>query len=184
MSDGKLSKQSSKKSSQSQNIYVMSHKVIHQLLVDSLKWYHENFLNKPVDPEYYVDATSKVESREKILKQFANHNLLKFIGMSKKFNHYHVNAFYCNLELTTVGLKSGFNDSVVKFSYGDFTKKIGLTSSGSSIIDIRDSSYDIFHFVFLFPCRWLRTLLFMEINGIVSKEDDLFEARERPIPWR
>ncbi|CAI8588780.1 unnamed protein product [Vicia faba] len=85
--------------------------------------------------------------REKFLKPFSNHNLLKFIGLSKKFNPDYVKAFYCNLELTTTGLKSKFKDCAVKFRYCDFTKLYWLTSSSSSVTAARLSQYDTVHFV-------------------------------------
>lgn len=62
------------------------------------------FLNKPIEHECYVDKTSKVVLREKILKLFADRKLLKFIGLNKRYNPDYVKAFYCNLEQTPLGL--------------------------------------------------------------------------------
>ncbi|KAL5074970.1 hypothetical protein RYX36_013954, partial [Vicia faba] len=64
-----------------QTAEALSHKVKSLLLVDSLKRYQENFLDKHVDPEYYVDATSQNELRMKFLQPFSYANLLTFIGL-------------------------------------------------------------------------------------------------------
>ncbi|CAI8592780.1 unnamed protein product [Vicia faba] len=162
----------------------MCHKVIHLLPKDGLKWYHYNFLNKPIDPEYYVDSIFETESRGKFLKLYANHDLLKFIGLSKKFNPGHVNAFYCNLELTIVGLKSRSKINVMKFAYGYLTKYLGLTSSSASIIAAKLSEYDKVHFVLsiskfvaknIVMLNFLISHTILEVNGIVSKEEDFVE---------
>lgn len=65
-----------------------------------MQLYFEKFLNKPIEPEYYVDKTAEIDLRVKFLKPFANHKLLKFIHLNKKFKPHYVKAFYCNLELT------------------------------------------------------------------------------------
>ncbi|KAL5082020.1 hypothetical protein RYX36_010441 [Vicia faba] len=150
----------------------MCHKVIHLIPKDGLKWYHDNFLNKPIDPEYYVDSIFETESRGKFLKLYANHDLLKFIGLSKKFNPGHVKAFYCNLELTIVRLKSRSKINVMKFAYGYLTKYLGLTSSSASIIATKLSEYDKVHFVLSISKFVAKNI---EVNGIVSNEEDLVE---------
>lgn len=100
---------------------------------DNLQKYQDNFHYKPVDPEYFVNATTEVELKTKFLKPFANNNLLKFIGMKRKYNPDYVKAFYFNLELTSVGLESRFKNKVVKFDYFDFTKYFGLKYKGSNV---------------------------------------------------
>lgn len=49
-----------KKSVKSQSAKALCHKVKHLLPLDSLRVYREMFLNKPVDPEYCVDATAEI----------------------------------------------------------------------------------------------------------------------------
>lgn len=130
-----------------QTISIICHKVIHILLKDSLKQYYDSLLDKHVDPEYYVDSTYEVELREKFPKPFVDHDLLKFMGLSKEFNPDHVKAFYCNLELRTTGFESRFKDHVVKFGYHDFTKYLGLTYYGLSGTASRLLDYDRVHYV-------------------------------------
>lgn len=96
-------------------------------------------MNKLIELEYNVDKTSEVELRAKFLKLFANQKLLKFIGLNKKCNLDHVKAFYCNLELTTIGFETRFKDRVVKFGYLDFTTYFDLKSEGSSLVVARST---------------------------------------------
>ncbi|CAI8606179.1 unnamed protein product [Vicia faba] len=86
-----------KKSFKSQTTDALCHKVKHLLPEDIFQLYQEKLTNKPVDIEYYVDASVKVELKENFVKLFANHKLLKFIGLKKKYNLDYVKAFYCNL---------------------------------------------------------------------------------------
>ncbi|KAL5072979.1 hypothetical protein RYX36_011963 [Vicia faba] len=170
---GKLRKNSSMETSQTQTIYVMCHKLIHLLPENCLKVYHKKFLNKLVEPEYYVDNTLETELRAKFLKTFIDNNLLKFIGLRNKFNPDHVKAFYCNLVRTTAEIERKFKDHVVKFYYGDFTRYLGLTSSIANIFVDISPEYDRVCFVLSISKLVSENI---EISGIKSKEEDLVEV--------
>ena len=71
---------------------------------DSLQLNQEKFLNKLIDPECHVDASAEIELRAKFLKPFSNHNLLKFLGLNKKYNSDYVKVLYCNLVQTYGGI--------------------------------------------------------------------------------
>lgn len=114
---------------------------------DSLQKYQDKFLYKAVDHGYFVEATAKAELKTKILKPFADNNLLKFIGMKRKYNPYYVNAFYYNMELTFVGLKNRFKNKVGKFDYSDFNKYFGLSYERLNMSNAKESNYDKVSFV-------------------------------------
>ncbi|KAL5055995.1 hypothetical protein RYX36_036677 [Vicia faba] len=135
--EGKLKK----KSSRIQTAEALCHKVKHLLPEDSLKHYQENFLDKSVDPDYHVDTTSKNELRIKFLQPFAYANLLKFIGLKRKYCPDYVKAFYYNWDLTPTGIDSRFKDKLVKFDYFDFRKYLDLASSGA-LLDAAPTNYD------------------------------------------
>lgn len=61
----------------------MCHKVKHLFPEENLKLYFEKFLNKPIEPDYYVNKSAKVDLRVKFLQPFAEHDLLRFIGLNK-----------------------------------------------------------------------------------------------------
>ncbi|KAL5099993.1 hypothetical protein RYX36_004320, partial [Vicia faba] len=115
-----------KKSSNAQTTKALCHKEKHLLLEDNLQLYQENFLNNPVDSEYYVNAYSETELRAKFLKPFAKEKLLKFIGLNNKYNHDYVEAFYYNLELTLSGIENKW----------DFVKR-GIFDRGTEYFGLR-----------------------------------------------
>lgn len=98
-------------------------------------------MNKPVDPKYYVDASTKVELKAKFLKLFAN------LMLNKKYNHVYVKAFYFNLVQTLGGIESRFKDKTIRFNYMDFTKYLILTFEGSNMSVARSSDDDKVSFV-------------------------------------
>ncbi|KAL5076143.1 hypothetical protein RYX36_015127 [Vicia faba] len=117
------------------------------ICIDSFQNYQDKFLNKPADLEYYVDASVEVELKANFLKSFFNHNLLKFIGINKKYNHDYVKAFYCNLLKTSSGIENRFKDKIIRFNFMDFNKYLGLTSNNLSVFAARLPGHDIVQFV-------------------------------------
>lgn len=126
-----------KKYAKSQFLEALCHKVKHIVPKDSLQVYQEKFLNKLVDPEYYVDSSIEVELRDKFLKPFGFHHLLKLIGLNRKYN----------LVRTLTGVESRFKVKVIKFNYMDFAKYLGLAYDGYNMDISRSSNYDRIYFV-------------------------------------
>lgn len=83
-----------------------------------------------IDPKYYVDATTEIELRAKFFKPFADHNLLKFIRLNKKYNPNYLKAFYYNLVRTPRGIESRFKDKIIKFNLSDFNKYFSMKCEG------------------------------------------------------
>lgn len=114
---------------------------VHVLPEDSLKKYTDKFLYKLVSPEYYVNSSTEAELKTKFLKPFADNNLLTIIRMSRKHNPDYVNAFYCNLELTSASLQSRFKDKIMKFNYSDFITYFGMKSEGTNVSNSKGKYY-------------------------------------------
>ncbi|KAL5102450.1 hypothetical protein RYX36_006777 [Vicia faba] len=63
-SDPRVSKKESKQSTQNQAIYVICHKVKHLFPEENLKLFYEKFLNKPIQPKYYVEKSTKIDLKK------------------------------------------------------------------------------------------------------------------------
>ncbi|CAI8616505.1 unnamed protein product [Vicia faba] len=68
-------------------------------------------------------------------------NLLKFIGLKRKYCPDYVKAFYYNRVVTPTGIDSRFKYKLVKFDYFDFRKYLDLASSGA-LLDAAPINYD------------------------------------------
>lgn len=84
---------------------------------------------------------------DSFLKPLEQHNLLKFIGMNRKYNPNHVKAFYYNLKVTSIGLESVFCNQVIKFTLDDFKHHFGLDSKGNEMYILNSSDFDRTEFV-------------------------------------
>lgn len=103
------------------------------------------------------------ELKNKFLKPFADNNLLTFIGMNCKYNPDYVNAFYCNLELTTSGFQSRFKDRIVKFIFSDFINCFGMRSEGTNVSNSKVKDYEKISFVLdisIYVCEHMEILKF------------------------
>ncbi|KAI5408144.1 hypothetical protein KIW84_054109 [Lathyrus oleraceus] len=136
-----------KKSTNSQSAEALRHKVTHLLPEDSLRVYQERILNRLVDPEYYVDVNAEIELRDKFLKPFADHKLLKFIGLNKKHNMDYVKSLYYNLVRTSCGIESRFKDKTFKFNLSNFNKYFGMKCEVPVVFVARSSYNDRISFV-------------------------------------
>ncbi|KAL5079452.1 hypothetical protein RYX36_007873 [Vicia faba] len=89
----------------SDNLSLICKKVYHLVPDEKLQCYVKEFLNKPVEYEYYIVV--------KFLAPLKEHKLLKFVSLNKKFNSDLVKAFYCNPK--------------------DFDNNFGLLSKGNEV---------------------------------------------------
>lgn len=100
---------------------------------NKLMRYIEEFLNKPIEFEYYVNRSAEFELEVNFLKPLLNYKLLKFIGLDKKFNPDHVRAFYYNLKVSSNELGCDFHYKVIKFTLDDFRNRFELVSKGNDV---------------------------------------------------
>lgn len=64
--------------------------------------------NKPIEVDYFDSKEVEVVVKIDFWKLFKNHSLLKFLGLSNKFNLNFVIVFYCRVKLTRIGLECLF----------------------------------------------------------------------------
>lgn len=119
--------------SHNQKLSAIYHKVSHMPPEIKLHRHVDSFLNKPMEVEYYMDRNGESKVKLKFLKSFENLNLMKFIGLDKKFNMYHVKVFYINLKLYKMGLECKFHDMHIKFTLEDFKHHFGIESKGNEV---------------------------------------------------
>lgn len=67
------------------------------------------------------------------LKPFENHNLMKFLSLSKQLNPNHVKEFLCNSHFTREGLECKFHGRLVYFTHADFLEHLGLEFKGKAL---------------------------------------------------
>lgn len=91
--------------------------------------------------------------------------------MKIKYNLDYVKAFYCNLELTSTGLKSRFKNKVIKFDYSDFVKYFGLKYEGSNVSNSKESKYEKVSFVFPFPTFFCEHIEMLKLRTSQNKFD-------------
>lgn len=80
-------------------------KVNHLIVDHNFKAYVEYFLNKSIKVEYYVDKVVKIDIGID-LKPLENHNLLKLIGLSKRYVPCDVKALYYFMKKNSYGIES------------------------------------------------------------------------------